>query len=139
VKPVLAILAAAAALGFAGCGHLDVTPEGDPSRVLTGEVELGEDIALPADTVVTVRVVDSSAIGMPPQVLGSQTIRSPGAAPIAFKVEYKADDELMRRGLNVEVRVSFGGKVRYFNVNRYALTLGNAADNHRIHANPTGP
>jgi uncharacterized lipoprotein YbaY len=139
VKTALAILAAAAALGFTGCGHLDITPEGDPSRVLVGEVELGEDVALPTDTMVTVRVVDSSAIGMPPQVLGSQTIKSPGVAPISFRVEYKADDDLLRRGLNVEVRVSFGGRVRYFNVNRYALTLGNAADTHRIHANPTGP
>jgi uncharacterized lipoprotein YbaY len=139
VRLALAILAAAAALGLAGCGHLDVTPEGDPSRVLVGEVELGDDVTLPADTVVTVRVVDSSAIGMPPQVLGSQTIKTPAVAPISFRVEYNADDELLSRGLNVEVRVSFGGKVRFFNVNRYALTLGNAADIHRIHANPTGP
>lgn len=133
------MLSVVVALGFAGCGQLDVTPEGDPSRVLTGEVDLGDATALPADSVVTVRVVDASAVGMPPQVLGSQTITNPGVAPIKFRVEYRADDETLRRGLNVEARVSYGGKIRYFNINGHAVTLGNASDTHRINVNPAGP
>ena len=58
---------------------------------------------------------------------------------MAFRVVYRADDELLRKGLNIEARVSFGGKVRYFNLNHYAVTLGNAADPHRITVNPAGP
>ncbi len=139
MKPILGLLSAVAALGLAGCGHLDLTPEGDPGRVLTGQVEIGENIPLPADAVVTVRVVDATAVGMPPQVLGSQTITNPSVAPVSFRVEYRADDETLRRGLNVEARVSYGGKIRYFNLNRYAVTLGNAADPHRINVNPAGP
>jgi uncharacterized lipoprotein YbaY len=138
MRPLLGILSAAA-LALSGCGQLDLTPEGNPSRVLVGQVEIGGDALLPADTVVTVRVVDASAVGMPPQVLGSQTIRNPGIAPVPFRVEYRAEDELLRSGLNVEVRVSYGGKVRYFNLNRYAVTLGNAADTHRIRVNAAGP
>ena len=139
MRHALGFLAAAAALALAGCGQLDLTPEGDPSRVLTGQVELGASVALPSDAVITVRVVDASNSGLPPQVLGSQTIRSPGAAPIAFRVEYRAEDEVLRRGLYVEARVSFGGRVRYYNLNRYAVTLGNASDTHRIYVNPVGP
>jgi len=139
VKRALAFLAAAAALALAGCGHLELSPEGDPSRVLTGQVELAAAESLPADAVVTVRVVDAAVPGMPPEVLGSQTIRNPGAAPIAFRVEYRAQDDVLRRGLNVEARVSVGGKVRYFNLSRYVVTLGNAADPHRIYVNPVGP
>jgi uncharacterized lipoprotein YbaY len=139
MKALLGLLSAAAALGLSGCGHLDVTPEGDPARVLTGQVQIGENIALPADTVVTVRVVDATEVGAPPLVLGSQTIKDPGVAPVSFRVEYRADDETLRRGLNVEARVSFGGKIRYFNLNRYVVTLGNAADPHRINVNPAGP
>jgi uncharacterized lipoprotein YbaY len=139
MKPLLGFLAAVAALGFSGCGQLDLTPEGDPARVLTGQVEIGEDAALPADTVVTVRVLDATAVGMPPQVLGSQTINNPGVAPIRFRVEYRADDDLLRRGLNVEARISFGGKIRYFNLNRYVVTLGNAAEAHRISVHAAGP
>jgi uncharacterized lipoprotein YbaY len=136
VKTPTIALAALAALALAGCGQIDLTPESNPSRALTGRIELGGPAALPADAMVTVRVVDASA-GMPPQVLGSQTIRNPGAAPIAFRVEYTAEDDVLRRGLNVEARVSFGGKVRYFNANKYVVTLANAADTLLITVNPT--
>ena len=139
MKSKLAVLAAAAALALSGCGQMDLTPVGDPARVLSGTVDIGEESALPADTTVTVRVVDASAAGMPPVVLGSQTITNPGVAPVAFRVEYRAEDELLRQGLNVEVRVSYGGKIRYYNLNKFAVTLGNAADEQRIAVVRTGP
>ncbi len=129
----------AAALAFSGCGQLDLTPEGDPGRVLTGRIELSDGAALPADSVVTVRVVDPTNTGMPPEVLGSQTLQNPGAGPIEFRVVYRAEDEVLRRGLNIEARVSTGGKVKYFNMNKYALTLGNAAAPHPITVNPLSP
>jgi len=138
MRRLLALPALAAALALSACGHLDVSPEGSPLRVLTAQVENADAMALPADTTVTVRVVDMTAAGMPPQVLGSQTITNPGAAPVAFRVEYTADDETLRRGLNIEARVSFGGRVRYYNVNRYAVTLGNASDPHRVTVTPAG-
>ena len=138
MTPACRFLAVLAALALSGCGHLDVTPEGDPSRVLAGRVDLGNAVALPADAIVTVRVVEPPMGGVPQRVLGSQTIRNPGAAPVEFRVEYLADDELLRRGLNVEARVSWGGRVRYFNMNGYAVTLRNAADSHRITVNAAG-
>jgi uncharacterized lipoprotein YbaY len=139
VKPLLALLSAAAAFGLAGCGQLDLTPEGNPSRVVMGQVEVGDEAALPADSVVTVRIVDATAVGMPPQVLGSQTIKNPTAVPVPFRVEYWADDDALRRGLNLEVRVSVGGKLRYYNLNNHVVTLGNAAETHRINVSPVGP
>jgi len=139
MRHALGLLAAAVALALAGCGHLELSPEGDPSRVLMGQVELGVPEPLPEGALVTVRVVDASNAGMPPEVLGSQTIKNPGAAPIGFRIEYRAEDEVLRRGLNVEARVSIGGKVRYYNLNRYVVTLGNASDPHRIYVNPVGP
>jgi uncharacterized lipoprotein YbaY len=139
MKTTYAFLLVAAALALSGCGQMDLTPEGDPGRVLVGTVDIGEETALPADTTVTVRVVDTSAVGMPPVVLGSQTIANPGVAPIPFRVEYRADDEALRLGLNVEARISYGGKVRYYNMNKVAVTLGNAADEHRISVIRSGP
>jgi uncharacterized lipoprotein YbaY len=118
---------------------MDLTPEGDPGRVLVGTVDIGEATALPADTTVTVRVLDTSSVGVPPVVLGSETITNPGVAPIAFRVVYRAEDAALRQGLNVEARVSYGGKVRYYNVYKYAVTLGNAADEQRISVIPAGP
>jgi uncharacterized lipoprotein YbaY len=139
MRHAIGLLAAAGALALAGCGHLELSPEGDPLRVLTGRVELGASEALPADAVITVRVVDASNPGMPPEVLGFQTIKNPGVAPVGFRVEYRAEDEVLRKGLNVEARVSIGGKVRYYNLKSYAVTLGNASDPHRIYVNPVGP
>jgi uncharacterized lipoprotein YbaY len=132
-------MAIAAALALCGCGQLDLTPEGDPGRVATGRIELGDGAVLPADSVVTVRVVNPTSTGMPPEILGSQTLTNPGAGPIEFRVVYRAEDDLLRRGLNIEARVSTGGKVRYFNANQYALNLGNAADPHVITVNPLRP
>jgi uncharacterized lipoprotein YbaY len=139
MRPLLCVLATIAGLALVGCGHLDMTPEGDPSRVVTGEVAFGEDIPLPADAVVTVRIVDASAVGAPPLVLGSQTINNPGVAPVAFRIEYRADDDTLRRGLNLEARISYAGKIQYFNLNRYVVTPGNSADTHRITVNRAGP
>jgi uncharacterized lipoprotein YbaY len=135
----LGFMAAAAALALAGCGHLELSPEGDPARVLTGQVVLSEPAELPADAVIAVRVVDASNAALPPEVLGSQTIRNPGAPPVGFRLEYRAEDEVLRRGLNIEARVSVDGKVRYYNLNRYVVTLANASDPHRIYVNPVGP
>ena len=139
MRPAAATALAFAALALSGCGQLDLSPEGDPSRVLVGRVELSDGAVLPNDATLTVRVVDKSSIGMPPQVLGSQTVRNPGGgAPIEFRVEYRAEDDVLRRGLNIEARVSYGGKVRYYNQNGYAVTLGNASDIHRIGVQPAG-
>ena len=85
------------------------------------------------------RVLDGTVSGMPPSVLGAQTIASPGSLPVAFSVEYRAEDDLLRKGLDIEVRVSFGGKVRYFNRNKYVVTLGNVDDTHRINVDSSGP
>ena len=138
MKPLSALLAAAALFALSGCGHLELSAEGNPLRVLTGQVDLGQPMPLPADATVTVRVEDTTAIGMPPLVLGSQTITQPGVAPVPFRIEYRAEDETLRRGLNIEARVSFGGKLQYINRNHYAVTLGTANDPQTISVNPTG-
>ena len=151
----IAVLAAVSVLLAAGCGHLDLTPEGNPDRTVTGFVDIGGMSLLPADAVVVVRVVDPTGLTdtsptevlgspsdsqpkrtMPAKVLGEQVIKNPGSAPVAFRIDYTAADEQLRRGINVEARVSFGGRLMYFNRNSYGITLGNAADPHRISVDP---
>jgi len=153
-KKSLIVAAALAFLLAGGCGHLDLTPEGNPSRVLTGAVELDGATTLPADSIVVVRVVDptgltetapaqvlgSPSIGqptaLPPKVLGEQVIRNPGQTPVPFRIEYEAGDEQLRRGLNIEARISSGGKLRYFNRNSYSITLNSVNDPHTVTVNP---
>ena len=75
---------------------------------------------------------------LPPQVLGEQRIKNPPAPPVAYRVEYSATDDQLRAGLSVEARVSFGGAVRWFNVNSYSVNLNNVNDPHAVTVNPAG-
>jgi uncharacterized lipoprotein YbaY len=139
-----AFLLAALALGFAagGCQQLDLTPEGDPQRVVTGHVTLGAETLFPPGTEVVVRVVDTmlnerpngaAGIDIPvvdrakpiksERVLGDDVILSPGVAPVPFRIEFEADDAMLRRGLTIDVRISFDGRVQYRTLTAHMLTL----------------
>jgi uncharacterized lipoprotein YbaY len=149
-----------AAVFSAGCGHLSLDTEGDPHRVLAGNVQFSDKTVLPPDAEVRVSVVDQTppvpivssndtlstmpmlnrpnvpAMAPGPEVLGEQTIRNPGTPPVAFRVEYLADDDRLRRGLAIEVRVSYGGTVHFFNATQYAVTLGDVSDFHQVWVEP---
>jgi uncharacterized lipoprotein YbaY len=150
-SPLFCLAALGALLAATACSHLDLTPEGDPSRVVSGTVNLRSDLTLPPDTVVVVRVIDPAeanpvravpgndlpvmdrAQPVPTErVLGEKTITAPAAVPIPFQVEFTADDSLLRHGLNLDVRVSFGGRVRYRTVSAYLLTLSSVGNNHEV-------
>jgi uncharacterized lipoprotein YbaY len=152
--------AALAALFSAGCGHMSLDTEGDPHRVLTGTVEFSDPIVLPPGTEVRVSVVDETppppaanpgdnlnampalnrtnapALAPGPEVLGETTIQDPGATPVAFRVEYVADDDRLRRGLAIQVRVSYGGTVRFFNATQYEVSLNDVSDLHQVWVEP---
>jgi len=125
MKNPFRLIAGLSAFFLAGCVQLDLTPEGDPNRVITGTVNLRMPTDLPADASVLVRVVEANSPGKGKQVLGEQAIARAAVVPVPYRVEFRADDALLRRGLNVEARISFGGGLRYYNVNAVALNLGN--------------
>lgn len=149
----LSLFCAAVALLLvgAGCENITTTRGGNPDRVIAGKVYIPGGGTLPADAEVVVRLIDTA--GMPvvrnaassnlpvgdrarvepvAQVLGEQVIRGGGETPVAFRFEYRADDSLLRHGLNLEARVSIGGRIRMRTVNFRAVTLGNAADTHEV-------
>jgi uncharacterized lipoprotein YbaY len=145
------VLAGWVALLAGGCGHVSTTTGGETNRVIAGTVNFPGNVVLPADAEVLVRLVDAAAMGrsravankdlpvvdrpraeLTAQVLGEQTIKAPPAGPVAFSIEYTADDSLLRHGLNLEARISFGGRVRFRTVTTRAVTLGNASDPHAI-------
>lgn len=139
-----------AALGFVfaslGCGHVDLTPEGNPDRVVTGTVNVTMNLLPPPDASVVVRVIEPAdvtnvttapandlVIGergpqvRPENVLGEQQIHAPAAVPVPFRLEFKASDAELRRGLNIEARISWGGKVRFRTVESQVITLATIA------------
>ncbi len=150
-----ALLIAIALLIFAGCGHLDVTPEGDPNRVLNGTVSAP--YALPAGAEVHVRLIDQAAatapspmsdlpvagLAQPPpidRIIAEhvQTLSAGSAEPVPFRLEYRADDATLRRGLNIEVRVSHEGKLRFRNLRAHVLTLGSSPYRQDVVVEPVG-
>lgn len=128
----------------AGCAHVDLTPEGSRSRVLTGTLNAG--VALPAGAEIMVRIVDTGGLaqGAPAasdipvarpsgavaeRILGEfvQKLAAPAAGPVAFRIEYDADDAQLRHGITLEARVFFEGRIRFRTVNAYVVTLTSAA------------
>jgi hypothetical protein len=137
-------LAALGALSLgAGCGHVDVSPEANRSRVLAGTVNVGQ--ALPAGSEILVRIVVPAGGNMTvktgsdipvvrpnltggEQILGEfvQTLAAPAGEAVPFKIEFDAEDALLRRGVNLEARVYFNGRVRFRTVNAHAVTVNSA-------------
>jgi uncharacterized lipoprotein YbaY len=139
----------------AGCGHVDLTPEGDPNRVLTGTVNVRMNLIPPPDAEVVVRILNPSdvtaaptapskdlVIGergtreQPEQVVAEQTIHAPPAMPVSFRIEYRASDAMLRRGLNIDARISWGGRIRFRTVDAQAVTLATVESPHVIWVEP---
>lgn len=135
-------LAIACVWVLAGCGHVDLTPEGNPNRVITGTVHVRMDLIPPPDAEVVVRLVQPADVTAAPtragndlvigergtrerpaQVVAEQVIRTPGALPVPFRLEFRASDAELRHGLNIEGRISWGGRVRFRNVEAQLVTL----------------
>jgi uncharacterized lipoprotein YbaY len=152
IPALAAALILAISFGGAGCAHLDLTPETDPQRVVTGTVNVHGEVLFPPEAEVVIRILDTSvkeraannplAIETPSgdrtkapkmeRILGEQLIRAPGASPIPFRVEFTADDMLMRHGLTLDARISYNGKVQYRTVDAKIVTLTSVATPHEL-------
>jgi uncharacterized lipoprotein YbaY len=128
---LLALLVSALGLTFGGCGHLDTTPPSSADRVLIGVVNhSGED--LPPGSEVTVRVLDLTHGEGRAEVLGETTITNATKMPVPFTIEFVADDAQLMRAINVEARVSVGGRLRYTTTTGHPVTMGNVKDAHVV-------
>jgi uncharacterized lipoprotein YbaY len=147
-------------LTAAGCANasLDLTPASDPNRVINGTVNFRTERPLPPEAEVLVRVLDMSSVeqtrtaanrDMPvtasaqistvPTVLAEQTVRvGTATTAVPFHLEFSANDELLRHGLNIEARISIGGSVRFRTVDAYALTLSTVGRNHEVWVRASG-
>ncbi len=136
IPPLL--FAAAAWFAGSGCDHLALgrVEGGDLNRTVTGTVQVRSEAALPADARIAVRVLDASNPALPPQVLGEQDLANAGQPPFAFSVDYKATDAQLEHGLNLEARVSFGGRLRFFTLNQVAIHADNARDPQVVWVDP---
>ena len=124
----------------AGCGSMDLTPPSFGDRALEGAVvfQIAGPV-MPADTEVkTTHVGDIEQAGVLArgEVLGEQTIIEPSKPPIPFRIEYRAEDAVLRRGLNIDVRVSIAGKLAYYTASAHPLTSANVNEMHLVEVVP---
>ncbi len=117
------------------CSHLDLStaPLGD--QVVRGTVDF-HPVAPYGKVSVLVRMVDvthSDSV-----VIGEQTIDTTEKPPVAFKITYTADQIEPPKRVQLDVRVSVDGKLRYYNINSYAVTPMNADREIHIWVEPIG-
>ena len=138
MKLSLSFLSAALLICLVGCAGVDfeMAKAGDPERVLTGTVSWVAEDPLPPDAVLRIRIVDTTKPELP-AVVKEEEIRGLGMSPTTFRIEYRAEDALLRRGLNVEARIAFAGKIRYYNADSYNITINSYSRPLQLHVNRT--
>jgi putative lipoprotein len=97
-----------------------------PLAKVTGTLTARAPLALTADAVVTVQLIDVSRQDVAAVVLAEQIITRPGQAPIPFELEYDPDSIKLAHRYAVQARIEEGGKLRYRNDTvHFVLTHGN--------------
>jgi putative lipoprotein len=130
------LLALSALWFLTGCSHLDLAGPSTADRVLTGVVTARVPEDLPANAELIVRVVDLTKGEARAEVLGEQTIKNPGSMPVAFRIEYRAEDAQLRTTVDVDARISVGHRLLFMTTSRHPVTLGNVNDAHTIEVEP---
>lgn len=138
MKILALFLTVSLGLLLGGCAHLDTSMTSPADRVLAGTVTTRTGGGpLPADSEVTIRIVDLAANDGRGETLAEETIGNPGAMPVAFRIEYRAEDAVLIRDVNVEARIAVGGRLRYKTMGGHPITLGNVNDTHVLQVEPT--
>jgi putative lipoprotein len=99
---------------------------GKPATV-TGTVTYLQRIALPADAVIEVRLLDVSRAHAPAPTIAQQIIKAQGKqVPFAFTLKYDSVKIKESSRYEVRARILVKGKLRYTNAQAYpVITLGN--------------
>lgn len=133
MKTFLFALAAVAAFFSGGCSHVDPMAPGGADRVLTGHVtNHSGGGALPANSEVWIQVVDRGRGMSRGEVLGETTILNPSRMPVPFRIEFRAEDAVLRGTVEVEARISVDGRLRYITKAAHPVTLTNVGETHMI-------
>jgi putative lipoprotein len=102
--------------------------ESKPAK-LSGSVYYLERMALPKESVITVRLLDVSKMDVPAAVLANQIVTAERQVPIPFTLEYESAeiDERMTYAVDAEVRV--GDRLMFRSTRQHpVLTRGGAED-----------
>ena len=129
----IAIVALAA---IAGCGDSETPPStAEPTaiascppdncpRSVVGSVDYREDVVLPADAVLELRLADISIADVASVTISERTIVNPGQVPIAFALGYDPDDIDERRDYSMQASITRGDRLLFTNDTVYSVLTG---------------
>ena len=78
--------------------------------VVRGDVTYRQRVAMPADAVVEVRLVDVTDPVAGPRVIAVRAIENPGGVPVRYELRYKPSQMKAGRPPAVQARILSGGK-----------------------------
>lgn len=120
VRAALSALVLASAMACTGTGPTH--NESTQMRKIAGTVTYRERIALPADAVVKVQLVDVSRADAPAVVIGEQVLQAGGKqVPFAFEIAFDPSKIEASHSYAVQARIEEGGQLRFINDQRYPV------------------
>jgi Uncharacterized protein conserved in bacteria len=126
MKTIAVVLCMLAGLLVTGCEHLDTTAPSLGDRVLAGVVTTATGGGpLPEGSEVWIQVVDRGQGVQKGEVLGEETIKNPGRMPVPFRIEFRAEDPVLRGSVEVEARISVRGRLTFMTKTAHPVTLAN--------------
>ena len=134
------MIAVVALAAITGCGNSDEPPAQTPStadptaaascppdncpRSVVGSVDYREDVALPPDAVLELRLADISLADVASVTISERTIANPGQVPIAFALGYDPDDIDERRDYSIQAFITRGDRLLFANDTVYSVLTG---------------
>lgn len=129
MKTIAVVLCVLAGLMVSGCEHLDTSSTTLGDRVLEGVVTtVSGGGPLPEGSEVWIQVVDrGDGVGRA-EVLGEETIKNPERMPVPFRIEFRAEDPVLRGNVEVEARISIRGRLTFMTKTAHPVTQANVDD-----------
>lgn len=99
-------------------------PPDNCPRSVVGSVDYREDVALPPDAVLNVRISDISIADVASVTISERTIANPGQVPISFALGYDPDDIDERRDYSIQASITRGDRLLFANDTVYSVLTG---------------
>jgi putative lipoprotein len=132
MKHLTALLLTALALGVtAGCASRQ-PPGSDRGPVVSGTVNYRARIALPADAVLTLRLLDVTRPDAPAIVIAEKSVSNPGNPPIAFELPYLPGDIRAGRQIVIDARIEVAGRPRFYAEKPHPVTPDSLYRSHEV-------
>ena len=100
--------------------------EAQPIGAVTGTLAYREKIAMPADAVVIVQLLDTSKLDVPAEEISTQLIEDPGSVPVPYKVSFDPAEIVDNHAYSVRATIESGDDLLWTTDTSYpVITNGN--------------